>query len=159
MGGSLNSGREDVLLDQQSLKSKHPGVDDEDNSSMLPGIAHDPIQRSGTVLTWLRFKEVITTALKARKDGEKKDDRTLPKMNYALDGEDLKAKSLPSTFPRGSVIPHTIFVTGATGFLGPAILDNILSRNDGLMGIALVRADPSSKAFQRIKTACVAYSA
>ena len=104
------------------------------------------------------FSELVTVALKAWKDGEKKDDSTLSKMDYALDGEVLRAKSLPSTFPRGSVIPHTIFVTGATGFLGAAILDNILSRNDGKRVIALVRANSSSEAFQRVKTACIAYS-
>ena len=79
-------------------------------------------------------------------------------MDYALDGEVLRAKSLPSTFLRGSVIPRTIFVTGATGFLGAAILDNLLSRNDGIRVIALVRANSSSEAFQRVKTACIAYS-
>ena len=104
------------------------------------------------------FSEVITAALKARKDGEKKNETTLQGMNYALDGEVLRAKSLPSTFPRGSVIPHTVFVTGATGFLGAAILDNILSRNDGIRVFALVRANSSSEAFQRVKTACIAYS-
>ena len=101
---------------------------------------------------------VIAAVLEGRKDGEKKDDSTPSEMDFALDGEVLKAKSLPSAFPRGSVIPQTVFVTGATGFLGAAILENILSHNDEIRVIALVRANSSSEAFQRVKTACIAYS-
>ncbi len=78
-------------------------------------------------------------------------------MDYALDGEVLKAKSLPSAFPKGVIKPETILVTGATGFLGVSILENILNRNDGMRIIALVRAKSSSEALARVKTACTAY--
>ena len=78
-------------------------------------------------------------------------------MDYALDGEVLKAKSLPSTFPIGDVKAEVILVTGATGFLGASILENILNCNDGVKVIALVRAQSSSNAFTRVKTACIAY--
>ena len=103
------------------------------------------------------FSNVIAAALEAREDGEKKDDSTPPEMDYALDGEVLKAKSLPSSFPTGVVRPQTILLTGATGFLGVSILDNILNYNDGIRVIVLVRAKSSSEAKKRVQTACTAY--
>ena len=103
------------------------------------------------------FSSVIAAALEAREDGESKTDSTPPEMDYALDGEVLKAKSLPSSFPAGVVRPETILITGATGFLGASILESILNRNKGIRVIALVRAKSSSDALARVKTACVAY--
>lgn len=103
------------------------------------------------------FSSVIAAALEAREDGEKKTDSTPPEMDYALDGEVLKAKSLPSSFPAGVVRPETILITGATGFLGASILESVLNRNKGIRVIALVRAKTSSEALARVKTACVAY--
>lgn len=103
------------------------------------------------------FSSVITAALEARKDGERKADSTPPEMDYALDGEVLKAKSLPSSFPTGNIRPETILCTGATGFLGVSILEKILKRNDGIRVIVLVRAKSSSEALVRVKTACTAY--
>lgn len=107
--------------------------------------------------TLREFSSVIAAALEAREDGERKADSTPPEMDYALDGEVLKAKSLPSSFPTGVVRPETILVTGATGFLGASILENILNRNNGIRVIALVRAKSSSEALVRVKTACIAY--
>ena len=78
-------------------------------------------------------------------------------MDYALDGEILMAKSLPSAFPSGVVRPRHVFITGLTGFLGAAILENILNRSEDIMVFALVRAKSSSEALARIKTACIAY--
>lgn len=107
--------------------------------------------------TLREFSSVIAAALEAREDGEKKADSTPPEMDYALDGEVLRAKSLPSSFPTGVVRPETIMITGATGFLGASILENILNRNNGIRVIALVRAKSSSEALARVKTTCVAY--
>lgn len=107
--------------------------------------------------TLREFSSVIAAALEAREDGEKKADSSPPEMDYALDGEVLRAKSLPSSFPTGAVRPETIMITGATGFLGASILENILNRNNGIRVIALVRAKSSSEALARVKTACVAY--
>ena len=103
------------------------------------------------------FSSVIAAALEARENGESKADSTPPEMDYALDGEVLKAKSLPSSFPGGIVRPETVLLTGPTGFLGVSILENILTRNDGIRVIALVRAQSSSDALTRVKTACKAY--
>ena len=68
--------------------------------------------------TLREFSSVIAAALEAREDGEEKADSTPPEMDYALDGEVLKAKSIPSVFPTGAIRPETVLVTGATGFLG-----------------------------------------
>ncbi|KAM0794352.1 hypothetical protein BDR22DRAFT_876217 [Usnea florida] len=101
------------------------------------------------------FSNVIAAALE---DREKKADSTPPEMDYALDGEVLKVKSLPSSFPTGVVKVETILITGGTGFLGASILEKILNRSDGVRVIALVRAKSSSEAFTRIKTSLIAYN-
>ena len=107
--------------------------------------------------TLREFSSVIAAALEAQENGEKKADSTPSEMDYALDGEVLKAKSLPSSFPTGAVRPETILMTGATGFLATSILKNILNRNDGIRVIALVRAGSSSEALARVKNTCIAY--
>ena len=101
------------------------------------------------------FSNVIAAALE---DRDKKADSTPPEMDYALDGEVLKVKSLPSSFPTGVVKVETILITGGTGFLGASILEKILNRSDGVRVIALVRAKSSSEAFTRIKTSLIAYN-
>ena len=103
------------------------------------------------------FSSVIAAALDARAHGEGKADSTPPEMDYALDGEVLKAKSLPSAFPQGPVGRKTVMMTGATGFLGASILEKILNGNDHINVIALVRAKSSSEALARVRTACTAY--
>ena len=103
------------------------------------------------------FAGVIVAALEAREGGEGKADSTPPEMDYALDGEVLKAKNLPLEFPIGPVKPHTVFITGVTGFLGTSLLEKILSHKAGITDIALIRAKSSIEAFARIKTACEAY--
>ena len=102
------------------------------------------------------FSSVISAALEAQAGGEGKADSTPPEMDYALDGEVLKARKLPLAFPKGAVGPQTILVTGATGFLGASILEKILSSGPFHV-IALVRARSSSEALTRVKTACIAY--
>ena len=103
------------------------------------------------------FANVIAAALEARDDGDRPADSTPPEMDYALDGEVLKAKSLPSSFPAGMGKVETILVTGSTGFLGTRLLERILSRSDGVRVIALVRAGSNSEALTRVKTASIAY--
>lgn len=105
------------------------------------------------------FSSVIAAALEAREEGERKTDSTPPEMDYALDGKVLEAKSLPSSFPKGLVRCETVMVTGASGFLGVYILENIMNLNNEIRVIALVRAKSSSEAFSRVRTACIAYGA
>ena len=79
-----------------------------------------------------------------------------PEVDYALDGENL-AKSLPTAYPSGTVRLETILVTGATGFLGSSILEILLDRKSATKVIAIVRAETTNDALQRIKTTCTAY--
>lgn len=104
------------------------------------------------------FASVIAAALEAREGGEEKTDSTPPEMDYALDGEVLMAKRLPLDFPKGTVSPQIVFLTGGTGFLGAVLLEKILNINDSIKIICVVRASSSSAALTRVKTACIAYS-
>lgn len=104
------------------------------------------------------FASVIAAALEAREGGEEKTDSTPPEMDYALDGEVLMAKRLPLDFPKGTVSPQTVLITGATGFLGAVLLEKILNINNSIKVICVVRASSSSAALTRVKTACIAYS-
>lgn len=61
------------------------------------------------------------------------------------------------TFPPGPIQGQTILVTGTTGFLGVAILMNLLNRSQDIRVIAIVRAKSSSEALHRVKTTCTAY--
>ena len=82
------------------------------------------------------FSSVIAAALEAREDGEKR----APEIDYALDGEVLKAKSLPSSFPTptGTVRPQTVFITGATGFLGFVLLPIQLRASKHCLGLLVL---------------------
>ena len=90
--------------------------------------------------TLREFSSVIAAALEAREDGEKKADDAPPEMDYALDGEVLKAKSLPSSFPTptGTVRPQTVFITGATGFLGFVLLPIQLRASKHCLGLLVL---------------------
>ena len=81
--------------------------------------------------------------------------------HYSLDAKTL-AGSLPNTFPNGNLEfskALTIFLTGATGFLGSYILQNILNRNHHRFKIiAHVRAKTPEAAFDRVKQTCIAYN-
>ena len=85
-----------------------------------------------------------------------KSDSTPPEMDYHLDGELLKTKYLPAAFPQGNNAIETLFLTGASGFLGAHILANLLNRPHTKV-IALVRATSSTDALQRIEENCIAY--
>ncbi|KAK4694559.1 hypothetical protein P7C71_g3043, partial [Lecanoromycetidae sp. Uapishka_2] len=86
-----------------------------------------------------------------------KPDSTPPEMDYHLDGEVLRAKHLPASFPPASHNSYQHFLlTGASGFLGAHILSDILARLHTRV-IALVRAKTPEDALQRVKTTCLAY--
>ncbi|KAL1959532.1 hypothetical protein VTO42DRAFT_1977 [Malbranchea cinnamomea] len=80
---------------------------------------------------------------------------------YSKDARKL-VESLPATFaaPSGSVIHDntTVFLTGATGFLGAYLVRELLSRTNPVVKvIALVRAKSPEAAFERVKSTCQAY--
>ena len=82
-------------------------------------------------------------------------------ISYAEDAHEL-AKMLPASFPLAGkldrLISPTVFLTGATGFLGAFILRDILQRqNPEVNVIALVRAKTEADALARVEATCRAY--
>ncbi|CCM04001.1 uncharacterized protein FIBRA_06158 [Fibroporia radiculosa] len=79
------------------------------------------------------------------------------KLTYGEDYETLLARLRPSyesVSADYSSRPLTVFLTGATGFLGAFILRDLLSRSDRVKkAICLVRAPDSSKALERLREA------
>ncbi|PGH27777.1 L-aminoadipate-semialdehyde dehydrogenase [Polytolypa hystricis UAMH7299] len=75
---------------------------------------------------------------------------------YAADAGDL-AKELPSSIPsvNSDAKSSTVFLTGATGFLGSYLLRDLL--NDNLRVIAHVRGKDSASALERIESISKAY--
>ncbi|KAH0543946.1 large subunit of alpha-aminoadipate reductase [Glutinoglossum americanum] len=85
--------------------------------------------------------------------------------DYATDAQKL-ADKLPKGFAsvcvgkRGLPFPHppTVFLTGATGFLGAYILRDLLARKPlPIKVIAHTRASDPSAAFERVRKTCQAY--
>lgn len=85
-------------------------------------------------------------------------DISLYEEDYATDARKLVGL-LPKSFPFAERLhlshPLTVFLTGATGFLGAYILRDLLSRNSSLSVVAHVRAQTTQKAFSRIKQTCL----
>lgn len=80
---------------------------------------------------------------------------------YSKDAKKLAA-TLPASFPRRTEPMHsgepTVFLTGATGFLGAHILRDLLSRKSpSAKVIALVRGKSEEQALDRIRGTCKAY--
>lgn len=76
---------------------------------------------------------------------------------YSADAREL-AQQLPKSIPSATLDfsePKTVFLTGATGFLGSYLLRDLLSRN--LRVIAHVRAKDSAAGLERIVATCQAY--
>ncbi|ANB15391.1 L-aminoadipate-semialdehyde dehydrogenase [Sugiyamaella lignohabitans] len=79
---------------------------------------------------------------------------------YAEDAENL-SKELPAYLsldkPLNPSAPLTVFLTGATGFLGSFIIKDLLERNNDIKIYAHVRAADKEKGFDRIKNSSIAY--
>ena len=80
---------------------------------------------------------------------------------YSADARRL-VDSLPSKFPSAESLspsrPLTVFLTGASGFLGAFLLRDLLSRqNPPITVIAHVRAKSQEAATQRLVNSCTAY--
>lgn len=81
--------------------------------------------------------------------------------DYAGDARRL-IKGLPISFPSAVDLdkssPLTVFLTGATGFLGAYILQDLLTRTSPTVNvIAHVRAKSVEAAFSRLQNSCTAY--
>ncbi|KAI9717054.1 MAG: putative NRPS-like protein biosynthetic cluster [Candelaria pacifica] len=81
--------------------------------------------------------------------------------DYAQDARQL-AERLPRSFPRHVALDfsrqQTVFLTGATGFLGAYLLRDLLRRKcPSLKVVAHVRAKTSEAAFERVRQTCQAY--
>ena len=80
--------------------------------------------------------------------------------DYSADARDL-CKHLLDFFSAerlNSSEDKTVFLTGATGFLGAFILQDLPTRNSPSVGVfALVRAEDPGSALSRVKTTCQAY--
>jgi L-2-aminoadipate reductase len=89
-------------------------------------------------------------------------DTNSPFSNYFIDAMDLK-KILPESFPVSCdgddpAAPRTIFLTGATGFLGAFLMRDLFMRpNSKIRIIAHVRSKSREHGIQRIKNSCEAY--
>ena len=101
------------------------------------------------------FAAAIDAALDPANHSAIESANTTDNVTYAEAAEILKESQLPRSFPTGSLQGQNILLTGATGFLGAAILTKCLSQD--LKVIALVRAKSEADALQRIKTSCTAY--
>lgn len=79
-------------------------------------------------------------------------------VDYAGDASKL-ASSLPQYLAPSKPISdgYTVFLTGATGFLGSYILNNLLSRSQTKRVIVQVRAKDEEHAIERVKTSAMAY--
>lgn len=93
----------------------------------------------------------------AKGANEEKDARG---EDYAADAKEL-VKSLPESFPSAGRPDRaaTVFLTGATGFLGVFLLRELLGRtNPAVKKVVLhVRAADKQKALDRVRTSCEAY--
>ncbi len=77
--------------------------------------------------------------------------------DYAADGRTLTkklSKSFPSAEKANLLQPMTVFLTGATGFLGAYILRELLSRGPLLNVVAHVRSKSPESALSRVKQTC-----
>ncbi|KAJ5679318.1 hypothetical protein N7462_007562 [Penicillium macrosclerotiorum] len=84
-----------------------------------------------------------------------------PDAEYSKDARRL-ANELPAVFPTRSepmlASEPTVFLTGATGFLGAFILRDLLTRKSpSAKVIALVRAKTEEQALERVRSTCRAY--
>lgn len=99
--------------------------------------------------------EAFATSDKADQAPKEPDD------GYSKDARSL-VKELPETFPTRTedllATQPTVFLTGATGFLGAHILHDLLTRKSpSTKVVALVRAKSEEQALERLRSTCRAY--
>lgn len=99
-----------------------------------------------------------------QKDPQEKFAEQLNKEpEYAADAEELISTSLPASFvskdtPLSTKETITVFVTGATGFLGTFLIKDVLERsNINVKIIAHVRAADKAKGMERLRNSGIAF--
>ncbi|KAJ5168361.1 L-2-aminoadipate reductase large subunit [Penicillium canariense] len=99
--------------------------------------------------------EAFATSDKAATQGA-----TEPDDGYSKDARQL-VNELPETFPTRTedlLTQPTVFLTGATGFLGAHILRDLLTRKSpSTKVVALIRAKSDEQALERLRSTCRAY--
>ena len=85
-------------------------------------------------------------------------DMRFNKEDYAADARKLVGL-LPKSFPSAERLnmsrPLTVFLTGATGFLGAYILRDLFSQDSPVSVVAHVRVQTTENAFSRIRQTCL----
>ena len=101
-----------------------------------------------------------------RKSGAENDDtlRAKESFDYASEARQLMSslpphfEAAPDVAAHGESNPITVFLTGATGFLGAYILRDLLSRRELAISVVVhVRADTPSAGLERVHQTCKAY--
>ncbi len=86
---------------------------------------------------------------------------TSKELSYSQDAEELIKTSLLPTYIPGKKLSNstkiTVFLTGATGFLGTFILKDLLGRSLDIKVIAHVRAKTKEAGLERLKNTSIAY--
>ena len=109
------------------------------------------------------FASMIDSALNAQLKAGSEESSTEPQEEDYAEDAGRMAKQLPKGFAMaseriGSADTLTIFITGASGFLGANILANLLSRKAPIISLIVhIRATPQ-EASKKLKMACQAYS-
>lgn len=141
----------DSLVAQRMIlqvRKQWPGVD----VPMRVLFAHPTLR--GFAIEIDRALDPIGLQLSGEQDSAIAEDE-----DYAKDAEEL-ATQLPKSFQKpdfdGARAVH-VFLTGATGFLGSYLVQDLMLRKDVGKVVTLVRAKTSQDAAQRIKTTCQAY--
>ena len=97
---------------------------------------------------------------RARATGQVETIESLTLDSYYADAEKL-VSSLESQYPTAPAPSKassvTVFLTGATGFLGTFILRDLLDRSPSIKVIAHVRAKTADAGLQRLQDSCRAY--
>ena len=103
----------------------------------------------------LRFADLGLTGLSTLAPDAAKVSTPRNNINYSQDFDGLRSmlrsSYLQPTFPEAGEEYFTIFLTGATGFLGGFILRNLLSRESVKKVICIVRSSTDTKAAERLR--------
>lgn len=117
--------------------------------------AHPTVAEFAKAVDGLRSSTVLTEApSSSAKEGKKE-------VSYGEDANQLASKLPEYISPTLPLSPHqklTVFLTGATGFLGSFIVRDLLERSQNIQILAHVRAKDAESGLARIKNTGLAYN-